>query len=109
VCKNMKQEFRVGHAEANLRLDLFLAMQMDHLTRSFVKKQITANKVEVNGKLEYKSNYKVKPGDFIEIEYEEITNKLDDLEAENIDIDILSIFPLQVRLVLFGGNRIFSK
>lgn len=62
------QSFKVSSKEANLRLDKFLALELEQvLSRSAVQRLIDGKKVTVGGKVQ-KASYKVQVGDFIEVE-----------------------------------------
>jgi len=50
----MIKKFLVKQGQGGVRLDLFLSLQMDQFTRSFIKKQINDNRVKVNGDIEYR-------------------------------------------------------
>ncbi|MCI0329652.1 MAG: RluA family pseudouridine synthase [candidate division Zixibacteria bacterium] len=62
------QSFKVGPKEANLRLDKFLALELEQvLSRSAVQRLIDEGKVTVGGRVQ-KASYKVQAGDSIEVE-----------------------------------------
>ncbi|MBD3362119.1 RluA family pseudouridine synthase [Candidatus Dojkabacteria bacterium] len=83
-----KRELIIDSDVANQRLDIALAISFNDLTRSAIKKCIEANQVKVNGKVEYKANYKTRKGDRIILQIEEATGH-HKLEPENIPIDIV--------------------
>ena len=62
------QSFNVGSKEANLRLDKYLALELEQvLSRSAVQRLIEEGKVTVGGRIQ-KASYKVQTGDSIEVE-----------------------------------------
>lgn len=70
----------------NVRLDSWISNKMDELSRSYIQKLIEEGSITVNGKAT-KANYKVKIGDRISLCIPP-PEKLD-IEAENIELDIL--------------------
>lgn len=82
------KSFQVSNKEENKRLDLFLAVNWDKLSRSAIKRLIESNQVKVNGEVEYNSNYKVKSGDKIYVEYEEVKGNPAAM-PEDIPIDVV--------------------
>lgn len=84
----MQKRLRVLKDLQAKRLDLYIAQQWDESNRSQIKKLIEANNVKVNGVVEYRANYQVKPGDIIEIEYQKEVRQ-DNLVAENIPLDVI--------------------
>lgn len=82
----MKKQLTVEDGNQNMRLDLFLALNLEGYTRSYLKKQIEDNNVVVNGIAEFKANYKVKKGDVIDISLEEVERN-EDVKPENIEIE----------------------
>lgn len=87
---NLKQ-LKVENKDQGLRLDLFLSLNLNSFTRSFIKKCVESNSVKVNGNVEYKANYRVKPGDQIEIDLgAAATENIEDkILPEKIDLNIL--------------------
>lgn len=79
------QEFQV-ETETNERIDKFLSIQMEELSRSYVQKLIKDGNVKVNGKL-VKANYKLSYGEWIQVTIPELTSP--DILPENIPLDIL--------------------
>ncbi len=62
------QSFNVGSKEANLRLDKYLALELEQvLSRSAVQRLIDEGRVTVGGRIQ-KASYKVQVGDLIEVE-----------------------------------------
>ncbi len=74
-----------GEQDAEKRIDVFLTERVDR-TRSAVVLLIERGAVKING-LSVKKNYKMKPGDEVEVELPEPTEL--DLEPENLPIDIV--------------------
>ncbi len=79
-------EFIVEESEKNERIDKFISLQWEDVTRSFIQKLIKDDLVTVNDKI-VKSNYKISPNDKIQIMVPE-PEPLDVL-AENIPLDII--------------------
>ncbi len=76
----------VVELEDENRIDKFLDLKMDDVSRSFLQKMIKNSGVTVNGSL-VKSNYKVKEGDTVEIIIPEAV--VPDILPENIPLDII--------------------
>ncbi|MBD3280889.1 RluA family pseudouridine synthase [Candidatus Dojkabacteria bacterium] len=85
----MTKHFTVTNELEGKRLDLFLAFMMPEVTRSQVKKIIEANNVKVNERVEFKANYKVKEEDIVTVDYEKQVSALDDISAEEIELEIV--------------------
>lgn len=81
----MKKETLIAK-DSGVRIDAYLANELENQSRSYVQKLIDEAEVTVNGKT-VKSNYKVKAGDEIEVTIPDPV-KLD-VEPENIDLDII--------------------
>lgn len=79
------QEFQV-ETETNERIDKFLSIQMEELSRSYVQKLIKDGNVKVNGKL-VKANYKLSYDEWIQVTIPELTSP--DILPENIPLNIL--------------------
>ncbi len=79
-------KFIVEQADVNIRIDLYLAEELDDCSRSFVKKLIDDKKVLVNEKV-IKSSYKLKLNDsiYLEVPEPQIVNIL----PEDIELDII--------------------
>lgn len=74
------------HVDA-VRIDAFLASQRDiELSRSKIKKLILAGTVRVNNET-VPAHYRIKSGDVITVQYEEVSEP--DVVAEDIPLDIL--------------------
>lgn len=84
----MKKVLKVNEGEQSMRLDLYLTLNLEGYTRSYLKKQIASNKVIVNGIVEFKANYKVRKGDVIEITLDEIKRQ-EEVKPENIDLTVV--------------------
>jgi len=80
---------KVDKKDNGLRLDLYLSLNMNAYTRSFVKKCIEANQVKVNGFVEYKANYKVKEGDSIMVTADSPENNAENIKPEKIALKVL--------------------
>ena len=74
-------------SEEEGRLDKYLSDKLENMTRSYLKKLISDDKaVLVNGN-PAKPNYKLKPGDIIELAVPEPIEL--EIKAENIPLDIV--------------------
>jgi 23S rRNA pseudouridine1911/1915/1917 synthase len=82
----MEFAFNPEEDEPGLRLDVFLTAKLEDYSRSAVKRLIDANCVTVSGKTA-KANYKIAPGDIVEMT--EAPSPEDDIAAEDIPLDIL--------------------
>ena len=79
------QEFQV-ETETNERIDKFLSVQMEELSRSYVQKLIKDGHVKVDGKV-VKANYKLSYDEWIQVTIPDL--KAPDIVPENIPLDIL--------------------
>lgn len=70
-----------------IRIDQYLSMQDEELTRTLVQKYINDNVITVNGKDNLKCSYKVKMGD--EIEISDVEDEITDILPEDIALDII--------------------
>lgn len=73
-------------ADENIRIDKFVASQLEGVTRSHIQKLIDEGNVLVDGKV-VKSNYKLKTGQNIKVTVPEA--KQLDVKAEDIELDIV--------------------
>lgn len=80
------RKFLVEIKDTGKRLDLFLAFYNNDLTRTFIKGLIATDKIKINEEIVFKSNYRVKNGDSIEME----------VRKEEIDLPIAEDLPLNV-------------
>ncbi len=71
------------------RLDLVLAIKQGQISRSAVRKIIDSGKVTINNKVEFRPNYKVRLGDFIQVVPIEVESQEVKLTPENIPLDII--------------------
>ena len=96
----------------NLRIDQYLNMKDENLTRSYVQKLISNGDIKVNGNSNVKCSYKVKEGDNIEIS--EIEIKDADILPENIPLEIvyededIAIVNKPKGMVVHPGNGNYS-
>ena len=82
------QTFIVSPADEAIRLDQFLAKRLaERFSRSQLKKLIEAGEVRVGAGAVLSAHYKVKPGETVQIEWEE--RSVDETRAESIPIDIV--------------------
>ena len=79
-------KFLINEEWEGLRIDKYLSLNLDFLSRSYIQKMIQEQNVSVNGKI-VKANYNLKEDD--EIEFQLPTNVEPDIEAENIPLDVL--------------------
>lgn len=80
------QEFEVSPEQAEERLDKYLSMLYENLSRSFFQKLIKEGQILVNGKIQ-KANYRMDAGDTVQV----TIPKAQEIEIlpENIPLDIL--------------------
>lgn len=79
-------EFYVEQEDVGTRIDVYLAENMDDLSRSAMKKLIDEGNVQINGKIS-KSNYKLRAKDVIAVSVPEVVPV--EILAEDIPLDIL--------------------
>ena len=78
---------RTAEAEdEDIRIDSFLAGELDDLSRSYIQKLIKEEQVCANGKA-VKANYRIRPGDQIEIRVPDSVEP--EILPENIPLDIV--------------------
>lgn len=77
--------FEVRESDAAVRLDKYLAQQLEGITRSYIQKLLLDGAVQVNG-LKTKAGYKVQVGDKIVLEQPDPVELT--VEAEKIPLDI---------------------
>lgn len=87
LIREKSYKFEVSDGKKKERIDLFLTHKIENATRSKVQKLIEAGLVLVNNE-KIKSNYLIKPGDFIEATHP-ISPRPEDIEAEEIPLDII--------------------
>ncbi|MDO4623291.1 MAG: RluA family pseudouridine synthase [Eubacteriales bacterium] len=78
--------FTVEAEDEDVRIDAWLAGNIDGMSRSYLQKIVKEGGVAVNGKI-VKANYKLRENDEIRVSIPE--NKEPDIEPENIPLDIL--------------------
>ncbi|MBO5773424.1 MAG: RluA family pseudouridine synthase [Clostridia bacterium] len=79
--------FIISSEDKGERLDTFLSLSIDSITRSRIKNAIEKGFVKVNGKAQTKSGYSLKMGDEIEVVFEEVTPLT--AVAQDLPIDII--------------------
>lgn len=79
-------KFIVGEDEQEQRIDLFIAENIEEISRSYIQKLISEEAVTVNGK-KVKPNYRLKVGDRIEASIPDPTPIV--IEPENIPLEII--------------------
>ncbi len=75
-----------AQSDTDKRIDVFITEMLPERSRSYVQKLLKNNAVTVNGR-DVKANYKIKEGDFVNVEIpqdEELS-----VEAEDIPLDII--------------------
>lgn len=78
--------FNINSEEEGQRIDKYLSIIIEGKSRSFVQGLIDEKKVKANSKV-IKSNYKIKKGDFIEVEVPEPVEL--NVSAEEMNLDIV--------------------
>ncbi|MEJ2411503.1 MAG: RluA family pseudouridine synthase [Anaerolineales bacterium] len=76
-----------NHSEREIRLDKFLAQELEDLSRSYIQKLISDGQITVDGFPIYKKAEMVSPG--MEIEVEIPPPEEPDLQPENIPLDVI--------------------
>jgi len=79
-------KFYVDNADVGMRLDVFLANELDKISRSMVQKMIVYEQILVNGDAE-RAGRKLKPGDIITVDIPAPAAL--NVKAENIPLDVL--------------------
>ena len=82
----MKQQFTVAAEDGGMRIDKYLSMYCEELSRSYLQKLLKEQEVLVNEKA-VKSNYKVSPGETVQLSLPEAVEP--EIEAEEMSLDIL--------------------
>ena len=82
----MKQQLTVAEDMAGTRIDRYLTLACGDISRSYLQKLLKSETVLVNQKA-VKSNYKVVPGDVIDLEIPEAVEP--EIEPEQMDLDII--------------------
>ena len=82
----MKQEFYVGSQEEDVRIDKYLSLECEDISRSYIQKLLKAGQVLVNGR-PVKASYVVEEEDMISLEVPEAI--MPEIVAEPMDLDIL--------------------
>lgn len=79
-------EYLVKDSDAGQRIDKLLSIQLTDFSRSYIQKLLSNRVVLIHGQ-PIKSNYKVKEGDYIQVEIPE--PEVLDVQPENIPLDIV--------------------
>lgn len=79
-------EYLVKDSDAGQRIDKLLSIQLTDFSRSYIQKLLFNRAVLIHGQ-PIKSNYKVKEGDYIQVEIPE--PEVLDVQPENIPLDIV--------------------
>ena len=102
-----KYTYNVLKEDEGIRIDKFLPLKFDNITRVAVQRMIENGNIKVNQK-QIKTSYKISENDVIEIEEEEV--KETSLQPEDIPLDIiyedndLLVINKQKGLVVHPGN-----
>ena len=80
-------KFKADKGQSPLRVDKFLINFIEHATRTKIQKAATEGNIKVNGNV-VKSNYKVKAGDVVTVEYSSPKKKFE-LIPEDIPLNIV--------------------
>ena len=84
---NKTIRFLARDLDKKIRLDKYLANNLNDLTRSQIKKIILSKNVNINKKLIISASEKIRNNDLIEIKVPE--NKNEDIKPKKIDLDIV--------------------
>ena len=84
---NKTIRFFARDLDKKIRLDKYLANNLNDLTRSQIKKIILSKNVNINKKLIISASEKIRNNDLIEIKVPE--NKNEDIKPKKIDLDIV--------------------
>lgn len=79
-------EYLVKDSDAGQRIDKLLSIQLTDFSRSYIQKLLSNRAVLIHGQ-PIKANYKVKEGDYIQVEIPE--PEVLDVQPENIPLDIV--------------------
>ncbi|HHY90027.1 MAG TPA: RNA pseudouridine synthase, partial [Clostridiales bacterium] len=80
-------QFIVGEEEEDIRLDVYLSNQLPDVSRNYIQKMISKEKVKINGQIETSKKFRVKQNTQVEIEIPDAEPLK--IEPENIPIDII--------------------
>lgn len=83
------KELVVAEQHVGLRLDLYLTLKLPSYSRSFLKKQIVEERVEINEQLQFHPQYRVKLGDRVRVQVEEQPDLKKILPVE-MELDIIA-------------------
>jgi 23S rRNA pseudouridine1911/1915/1917 synthase len=86
----MEKKYELIVDKPGERLDLFVALKVNALSRSGIKRAINNGDVLLNGAVEYRSHYKVKEGDAI---------VLRDTEGISVESDIIQPTPMKLDII----------
>ena len=83
----MMKKLVVNEQNAGMRIDAYIANEMEELSRMAVKRLMEDNQIQLNGKTVTKISYKVQNGDEIEVNIPE--TKQIDLKAQDIPVEVV--------------------
>lgn len=84
-----KYNFNVEAADVGIRLDLFIAIKSQEISRSKVRELLNKGGVKVNRQTEYRPQLKMQLEDTVEIEYEREEIVKNKIHPQNIPLDIV--------------------
>ena len=83
----MMKKLVVNEQNAGMRIDAYIANEMEELSRMAVKRLMEDNQIQLNGKTVTKISYKVQKDDEIEVNIPE--TKQVDLKAQDIPVEVV--------------------
>ena len=88
----IRKELVVSDQDELQRLDVYLTKELKNLTRSKIQKLIDEHMILVNG-VSQKSSFRLRPGDRIEVQFEESTQE--------------SVYPVNIPLkIIYSDDQI---
>lgn len=84
-----KYSFKVNAKDIGIRLDLFIAINSQEISRSKVRELLNKGVVEVNERVEYRPQLKMQLGDSVEFVYESENAVDNKILPQNIPLDIV--------------------
>ncbi|HOY46097.1 MAG TPA: RluA family pseudouridine synthase [Candidatus Dojkabacteria bacterium] len=84
-----KYSFKVEAADIGIRLDLFIAIKSQEISRSKVREILNSGKVRVDGEIEYRPQLKMQLGSLVEVVYEQQKKVNNKIIPQNIPLDIV--------------------
>lgn len=84
-----KYSFKVEAADNGIRLDLFIAIKSQDISRSKVREILNRGDIKVDGQVEFRPQLKMQQGSTVEIEYEPEKTSRSRIIPQNIPIEIV--------------------